>query len=307
MERLVGISTGPLQKIYGPKRAIEIAKEIGADTVNLSLESGYNYRKKDNVYAEGEDAIQRYFSELGDHAAKLGIKINQTHGRISGLFNDEEKDAACIENLRLDCLATKALGADTCVVHTATTIHMGPDASREDMHRLNDKLFLSALPHARALGINLATETFGDAAKYGCCDFFGNMDEFLEAYDRIAGEYGYGDCFRVYMDTGHTNKAIRFGNNPSPQEAIRMLGSRINTLHLHDNDTMTDQHKIPMTGCIDWHAVLTALDEVGYGGVYMLEISLNHFGAGFEIEEAAFGVKVMRQILREYDKTLENK
>ena len=305
-QRLVGISTGPLQKIYGSKRALEIAKEIGTDTVNLSLETSYDYRKKDNVYSEGEKAIQTYFSDLGDYAAKLGIKINQTHGRIKGLFRDEAHNSATIENSRLDCIATKALGADTCVIHTATTIFMGPDAPREEMHALNDKLFLSVLPHARANGITVATETFGDAAKHKCCDFFGNMDEFITAYDRIAGEYGYGDCFRVCMDTGHTNKAIRFGNNPKPEDAIRLLGNRINCLHLHDNDTMTDQHKIPMTGCIDWHGVLTALDDVGYDGVYMLEISLNHFGSGFEIEEAAFGIKVMRQILREHDKTLVN-
>jgi sugar phosphate isomerase/epimerase len=184
---------------------------------------------------------------------------------------------------------------------------MGPDAPREDMHRMNDRLFLSALPHARALGINIATETFGDSSKHGCCDFFGNIDEFIEAYDRIANDYGYGDCFRVCMDTGHTNKAMRFNNNPKPEDAIRMLGSRINTLHLHDNDTMTDQHKIPMTGCIDWHAVLSALDDIGYSGVYMLEVALVHFGTDFEIEEAAFAVKVMRQMLREHDRLLESK
>ena len=41
-----------------------------------------------------------------------------------------------------------------------------------------------------------------------------------------------------------------------------MHKGHISTLHLHDNDTLTDQHKPPMTGCIDWNDVLDALDEV---------------------------------------------
>jgi hypothetical protein len=32
-----------------------------------------------------------------------------------------------------------------------------------------------------------------------------------------------------------------------------------------------------------------------------------HFGTDFEIEEAAFAVKVMRQMLREHDRLLESK
>jgi hypothetical protein len=105
-----------------------------------------------------------------------------------------------------------------------------------------------------------------------------------------------------------SNKATRFNDNPKVEDAIRLLGKRINSLHLHDNDTMTDQHKIPMTGCINFPAVLTAFDEIGYDGVYMLEVELSsHFGKDFEEEEGAFAVKVMRQLLREHAKTLDNK
>lgn len=77
------------------------------------------------------------------------------------------------------------------------------------------------------------------------------------------------------------------------------MGSAVTVLHLHDNDTLTDQHKIPMTGCIDWNDVLNALDEVGFKGVYNLEIGLTHFGDNFMLEEAEFGVKVMRNMLRD--------
>ena len=37
MKRLVGISLGQLQKKYGDIRALEIAKEIGADAVDFNV------------------------------------------------------------------------------------------------------------------------------------------------------------------------------------------------------------------------------------------------------------------------------
>jgi sugar phosphate isomerase/epimerase len=55
-----------------------------------------------------------------------------------------------------------------------------------------------------------------------------------------------------------------------------------------------------MTGSIDWTDVMNALDEIGYCGWYNLEINLRHFGEDFAIEEAAFAVKVMRQILKSH-------
>lgn len=298
MERKVGISTFELQRLYGDRRALEIAHEIGADAVDFSLCDGYDYQKEGNLYARPDEEIRAYFKDLREYAASMGLEIYQTHGRGRGFRAIPEFDEAQIKNARLDCIATAALGARYCVFHTCTTIFHSPDTPREVMHRLNDEMFLRILPYAKENGIVAATETFGDATGKGCCDFFGNMNEFLEAYDRIAAHPEYRDCFAVCMDTGHTNKATRYNQNPQPEDAIRMLGERIKVLHLHDNDTYTDQHKIPMTGCIDWNAVMDALDAVGYAGVYNLEVVLSHFGKDFAIEEARFAVKVMKHLLK---------
>ena len=91
---------------------------------------------------------------------------------------------------------------------------------------------------------------------------------------------------------------MRYGN-PTPADVIRRLGKSVTLLHLNDNDTLTDQHKIPQTGCIDWNGVMDALDEIGYGGIYNMELNLRHFGDNFLIETAEFAVKVMRNMLTE--------
>ena len=141
----------------------------------------------------------------------------------------------------------------------------------------------------------MALETFGDSPRDGVIDFFGQANELLASYEAIAEENG-SEWITLCADTGHSNKAMRFGQ-PKPGDVIRLLGSRISVLHLNDNDTFTDQHKPPLSGCIDWADILDALEEIGYQGVYNMELKLDCFGAERMPDTAAFAVKVMRQLL----------
>lgn len=297
MNRKISISIERFQLQYGHRRALEIAKEIGADAVDFNVLMN-DYRKKDNIYAKSDAEIVAYFNVLRDYAASLGIEIAQTHGRITGFQNNPEEDEALIRNARLDCLATAALGAPYCVMHTVTTIFLGPDADPALMRKLNYDMFMAILPYAKEYDIKLATETFGDAVKFDCCDFFGNINEFLMGYNCIAAHKEYADHFCVCLDTGHSNKATRFGN-PEVPDIVRLLGGSIQCLHLNDNNKLVDQHKIPMTGTIDWTATFDALDQIGYNGIYNMELALRCFGKGFEMEEAEFAIKVLRKIFRD--------
>ena len=300
MERISALSTFSLQEKYGDEEAIKIASEIGAKAIDFSTFKQNDYRKPETVYGKGETYVIEYYSRLHELADSLGVKICQTHGQISGFKNNEEHNDALLKNAWLDILAAKALGAPVSVMHSVTTIHMGPDCPRETMHEMNYRMFMQIAAMAQKEGLMIATETFGDASKFNCCDFFGNIDEFEESYYRIRDK-GFEDTFKICIDTGHSNKAMRFGN-PTPADVIRRLGKNgdIVCLHLNDNDTLTDQHKIPGTGCIDWKDVLCALDEVGYSGYYNMEVVLNkHFGPDFLREEAEFAIKVMNYLLKE--------
>ena len=300
MDRLVGISIGGLQKKYGDLKALEIAKEIGADAVdfNTSNTPWWDYQVPESVYAKSDEEIIAYFTALKHRADELGLIISQTHGRLRGFRRNEDENAAILENARLDCLVAHTLGAPVCVVHSVATGLMGPDTPAEEMREVNFKWFSAILRYAKQYNVKIATETFGDSPKYKICDFFGNADEFMASYERICAADGNADYMSICIDTGHSNKAMRFGN-PTPANVIRRAGKHVSVLHLNDNDTLTDQHKIPMTGCIDWKDVFDALDEVGYAGVYNMELNLSHFGEAFMIETAAFAIKVMKHLLKE--------
>ncbi len=294
MKHLVGISIGELQMKYGDRRAIEIAHEIGADAIDFNLKA--EPYVEGSVYNQEDEAIAAYYGELKAYADELGLIVSQTHGRCKTFCGDAEEDRVTVEKCRLDCLATAALGAPVCVIHSVATGRVGKDAEPQYVRDLNHSLFMQILPLAKQYGVKIAAETFGDSAKYGCIDFFGDIDEFMLACERIEATE-YKDQFTVCVDTGHSNKAMRFGQ-PTPGDVIRRIGGRTTILHLNDNDTLTDQHKIPMTGCIDWEDVFNALDEVGYSGIYNMELSLKHFGDDFLIEHAAFAVQALRYLLK---------
>lgn len=300
MKRLVGISIGHFQEVYGDKKALEIAARIEADAVDFGLYNGQcnHFRTPNSVYSKGDDAVVEYYTKLKEYADSLGIKICQTHGKTQGFINKKLNDDDLVENTRLDCLATSALGAPTCVLHNATSIFLGADPDPELMHKLSYELFSRTIPYAKQYGVNIATETFGDAVKYNAVDFFGDIDEFEKAYRAIKSVDELKDGFTICVDTGHSNKAMRFGN-PTPGDVIRRLGSEVTALHLNDNDTFEDQHKIPGMGVIDWNDIFDALDEIGYKGVYNMELNLYHYGKDFVVEVAEFAIKVMRHMLKE--------
>ncbi len=297
MKRLVSLSIAPLQKKFGDRRALEIAKELGYDAVDFDTEEP-DVTKEGSLYQNSDEEIFAYYDGLRRHAEALGIFVCQTHSRCPGFKNKPEEDEILVENIRRDLLACSALGAKFCVVHAVTSIFMGPDADPKLMRDLNFRQFTTILPYAKKYGVKIATETFGDAVRFNSCDFFGNIDEFIKSYNRICAAEDYKEWLTVCVDTGHSNKASRF-DNPLPADVIRLLGGNIELLHLNDNDKLTDQHKIPLTGTIDWNDVFDALDEVGYHGVYNMELALGSIGGvGLEVESADYACKVLKNMLR---------
>ena len=297
MKRKVSISTFRLQEKFGDREALAIAKRIGADAVDFNTcDAPYDFQNPQSIYSKSDEEIYEYFRGLKKYADELGVEIGQTHGRITGYKNIPEEDEAFLKNARLDCIAANALEARACIIHNVTTIFLGPDAAPELMHDVNFRMFDDILKYAKQYNVKLATETFGDSPPHGCCDFFGNIKEFTKAYDRICAEGDNAKYMSTCVDVGHSNKATKY-NNPTPADVIRILGSSISTLHLHDNDTIVDQHKMPLTGTIDWNDVFNALDEVNYDGNYNMEIVLGHFGDNLIVDEAEFAIKVMKEML----------
>ena len=303
MKRKISIYLGRFQKYYGPFRALELAKEIGADAVDFSLDGLYNVIEPESVYAKGDAAVIEHFTQLKAHADAIGIEIAQTHGQGKGYTLDQEENARIREGGRLDCIATRCLGAKHCVMHNPSTYYL-PDAAPETMRALHFQMYTELLPYAKENGIKIAMETGGNIGRnYDRCGFFANIEEFIAAYEAVASIGDNRNWFCYCMDTGHTNMATRHYGNPAVPDYTRRLGSAVEVLHINDNEGLTDWHAIPnldahpLSGCVDWWDFMRALDDIGYQGYYNLEMGFNNYGLNMATEEAIFAIKVMKNIL----------
>jgi len=59
-------------------------------------------------------------------------------------------------------------------------------------------------------------------------------------------------------------------------DAIKVMGSRIRTVHINDYDGLKEKHWLPGTGILDWDRILGCLEEIGYNGPFLYECNPPH-------------------------------
>ena len=271
----IGISCASLCKRYGIERGLEICKESGFDAVDFNLEV---YNLEDDIYGGSEDAFESHFDMIKRKAAELELEISQTHGRCRTYFPDDEASKDWTHRIcDRDLHATSLLGAPACVIHFINSTRWGKQPA-DVMRSASSEMYDNIVPFAEKYKAKIAMETFGAARINGARirDFFADPIEFKMQYDRLDTQHK-----TICVDTGHTHEAESFWV-PPPEEMIRILGSDISLLHLHDNSGHWDDHLMPGAGNINWPAVFDALDEVGYKGVYNFELKIRYAGALLE-------------------------
>ncbi|MBR6682443.1 MAG: sugar phosphate isomerase/epimerase, partial [Clostridia bacterium] len=91
-----------------------------------------------------------------------------------------------------------------------------------------------------------------------------NADNLLDIIERVGS-----DRFGICLDTGHLNMTDK-----DQRAFILKAGKKLKALHIANNEGITDQHMMPFTrGTVDFVEVMKALKEVGYDGIFNLEIS----------------------------------
>lgn len=298
----IGISFSSGVKRYGIQRALEICAESGFDSIDFNLNEYGSEADTEGVYARSDDDIREYFTRIGERAHALGLIVGQTHGRLRIATPDPAYCALARENARRDLLASAALGAPYCIMHSVSTFWF-PNDTAEQMHARNLDFFSSLIPYAEAYGVAMTQETFGDTKRgeQRVLEFYGDSRELLRTHRALDTK-----CKALCLDSGHTNSSVCVAKQtmgfpvPGPAETVRLFGSELKALHLNDNNGFTDQHLPPRAiaavEAVDWAAVLDALDEIGFDGVYNFETNIGAFGTFLE-EAMHFYGKYMRALV----------
>ncbi|MFW5866867.1 MAG: sugar phosphate isomerase/epimerase family protein, partial [Armatimonadota bacterium] len=151
-------------------------------------------------------------------------------------------------------------------------IHPGgdqPDAFADELAERERRVesFRKLADHAAQFDFSLAIENISDGARnrrsaVGQRRYGATIEELHTLIDGI-DRPNVGIC----LDVGHAHV-----QGYEMAEAVRQCGERLIATHIQDNDGQSDQHLAPTRGTIDWSAGIAALREIGYEGLFNLEI-----------------------------------
>jgi sugar phosphate isomerase/epimerase len=200
----------------------------------------------DFIYSDHE--IEQIRQWLKEFDLRL-LNLHASHGKEKyWVSQNEHQRLAGIELVENRIQMTARLGGDVLIIHIPST---SPPESRTSWLGQIRKSLDQLEPYARAHSVRIALE---------------NMDgddwEMLEILIRENDPGFLGLCF----DSGHANLSGQHF------EHLERLKGRLIAVHLHDNDGLTDQHKIPFSGTVDWEILTSMIAHSAYQGCVNLEV-----------------------------------
>lgn len=154
---------------------------------------------------------------------------------------------------------TSSVGGEFMVYHLSYRVE--DEGERPERKKRAAESLSRVVEGAKRLGVKLAVENLPRA------DVGWSEAEIEE----VSGPF-WGDSVGVCLDTGHMQVCgLGLG-------VLDSLGSRIISLHIHDNDGTEDQHLFPGEGSFDWAGLGRRLTEMGFNGPLMLECDVPRGG-----------------------------
>ena len=253
----VKISTeiGSAAKRIGEQKVVEYVAKAGFDAWDFSMLAMcmYDWESRRALNTDHPLAGPNYLAfarELKQIGLDNGIVCNQSHAP----FPSTCPQIRSYWKRAIEC--TAEAGGQICVIHPLN------DGSVEE----NRELYLELLPFAKEHGVKIAAENMWcwdkekDQARFAACATAESFNAHLDAVN--------DPDFVACLDIGHAEMR---GNNTTAAQMIEALGSRLQALHIHDNDQWHDSHQIPFSMKIDFVSVVKTLKKIGYGGYFTLE------------------------------------
>ena len=263
---------------FGDKKAIEMLAKAGYDAVDYNLANIVCNKNLQSI-----DLYKKYIIELLETARKNGVYFNQGHAVTYVPCDDvKEKYALLLEANKKSIEVSSLLGIKTLVVHPIDT---GAFRGREqEVFEKNMVYFKNLLPYAEKYGVKLAVENMwcGDKRKgIRTGSVCSNPFEHARYVDEMNS-----DTFVACLDVGHSSIAGR-----EAQDCIKVLGNRLQALHIHDNDYLDDMHTLPGLSEMNWDEIVKALARIDYKGDFTLET--DHFFDSLDsVEECECGLNL---------------
>jgi sugar phosphate isomerase/epimerase len=249
---------------------LELAERSGAQAVELfAARQHFDYTSREHVAELGEWFRSNSLQPFSMHAPLYPDREMGRAGApgVNVLHPEKSRRIDAMDEIK------RALEAAEYIPLRNLVVHLG---GRDDSwSQRTIELAQTALEHlgafARPLGVRLLVENLLSEAT--------TPDHLV-----MILEMGHLDNVGVCLDLGHAHITV------GTLEAIASLGSRIASVHVHDNSGMKDEHLWPGDGTIDWAATANGLKALASPPAIVLEISYTlpeaHAALPAQIEKA---------------------
>ncbi len=233
------------------------------ESMNIAKEAGFK-----NIFIQWYNKDWEVSQEeQAKHAKDIGLNIEFAHlgyTKINAIWEEGELGESLIEYYKKDLDNMYRLGINLVVMHLAFL--QLPLKSELGLNRLR-----KIVEYAKGLNIKVAFEN--TETSEGCLEYV--LDNIID--DNV------GLCY----DAGHNHAHMQDRLN------LDLYKDRIFAVHLHDNDSTGDQHRIPFDGTINWEYNVQKLKENNYLGPVTLELiywkayttisPLDYFKKGYQV------------------------
>ena len=249
--------TDRLEGRFGAIEAVKMTAEAGFEAIDYSM-----YTADGAVFGRGGSILVR---EMRNIAEGMGVSFNQAHAPFAKFKpgkENEEENRKIFYSMRRAIEIGAELGAETVIVHPA---FICPCLTPDQRFEMNMEIYSRLLATAREHGVRIAIENMYGRHRDDRTKIIRNVcshaEEFIRYVDAFDSPY-----VTACLDVGHAGLV-----GESADGMIRALGARITSIHVHDNNFVTDEHTLPYFGKVNFDKVCEALVDIGYRGDMTLE------------------------------------
>ena len=264
--RKIGVQTAPVLDKLGIDRGFRVIHEAGFDCVDFNIDHcmpGSEIVKGEfsGFFDQSIDQILEATRPYKEAAERYGVSFGQAHAPFPTYVRDNDYSNGKVLEALKKCVEMCAyVGCPDLIVHPAFLDYdhrLDPDTEWD----INIKLYSELIPVLKKCHVtcdleNMFTGRRGKIYEAICSDFHEAV-AYIDELNDIAGE----ECFAFCLDTGH---ALLLGRDI--YTAIMQVGEHLKTLHIHDNNGVSDQHLAPYMGVLDWDRFVMGIRDVGYQG-----------------------------------------
>ncbi len=280
-------------KICGEENTFRIIKDAGFDWCDYGYPCSVYKYSPDSLYSASDAQFEQVFMRHAKLAKDAGVLVGQTHAPFPTYPESKNPDELryMINAIKRALVASKILESPYMVIHAAMPNSWKGETDWDMVRKVNFDIYTELLDEAKKQGVKLALENMplGRVPT-------GMPDQLCEYIDMMNSDY-----MVACLDTGHAH----ITGIPSGDFA-RKLGSRLKTLHIHDNlglnnynEGWSDMHTAPYLGNIDWTDFIHALREIGYDGT--LSYETDTFLNGQSKESMPCALRYLRDLIETID------